>query len=94
MAAIKSDLAFVNPCCGGAYKSVWDRLSAQLFGAMPVGMNGEEGIPDIDIWKDGVTMLSDTEPFSFSVITDDSDTPKAGDIVLYKGKYYVIGAVE
>jgi len=94
MKAVDTDLTFVKNCCPpGYYRSVWDRLVDQLFGATPVGMGSEEQIPYVDIWKDGVVKTNDTEPYSFTIVTDDSDTPKAGDIVLYKGVYYVIGTV-
>ena len=74
------------------FRSVWDRLCQQLFGATPPGMDSEDQLPDIEIWKDGVVMTKDTYPYSFSVTSSDG-TPKPGDVVLYKGKYYVIGAV-
>lgn len=92
--AISSGLEYVKSCCPpGFYRSVWDRLCEQLFGAMPIGMNGFEQIPNVEIWKDGVVKTSDTEPYSFTIITDSTDDPKAGDMVLYKGVYYVIGEV-
>lgn len=95
MDAVCSSIDYVKSCCpSGVYKSVWDRLVEQLFGAMPVGMNGELQIPDVDVWKDGVARLNESEPFSFTVMTDEDDAPKPGDAVLYKGKYYIIGAVE
>lgn len=109
MSAVHSDLAFVsrpgiapgcgcNPGCQGSamvFRSVWDRLCQQLFGAMPPGMNSEDQLPDIKIWKDGVVMTKDTYPYSFSVMTESGEiSPKPNDVVLYKGKYYVIGAVD
>lgn len=107
MSAVHSDVAFVgrpggahdcgccNPCRGGAmvFRSVWDRLCQQLFGALPTGMNAEDQLPDIQIWKDGVVMTKDTYPYSFRVTSSDG-TPKPGDVVLYKGMYYVIGEVD
>lgn len=87
-----------NPGCQGSamvFRSVWDRLCQQLFGAIPPGMNSEDQLPDIEIWKDGVVMTKDTYPYSFSVMTESGEvTPKPNDVVLYKGKYYVIGAVD
>lgn len=106
MSAVHSDLAFVgNPggcgckpgCQGGGmvFRSVWDRLVQQLFGATPPGMDNEDQLPDIDIWKDGVVMTKDTYPYAFSVMTSDGEAlPKPGDVILYKNKYYVIGAVD
>ena len=77
------------------FRSVWDRLCQQLFGHMPIGMNSEEQLPDIEIWKDGVVMTKDTYPYSFLVMAEDGEViPKPADVVLYKGKYYVIGAVD
>lgn len=95
MKAVCSDLAYVKSCCPpGVYKSVWDRLCEQLFGLMPAGMNGEEEIPEIDVWKNGVALVSDADPFSFTITTDDDETPKTGDIVEYKGQFYIIGEVD
>ena len=108
MSAVHSDLAFVanpgaNRCgCGCGYnnspavfRSVWDRLCQQLFGAIPPGMDSETQLPDINIWKDGVVMTKDTYPYSFRVMTSGGEVvPKPCDVILYKGKYYVIGAVD
>ena len=108
MKAINSDLVFVgngvsNGCCcgdGGAvdqlvvFRSVWDRLCRQLFGAIPPGMDTDDQLPDIDIWKDGVALVDDSYPFTFVVASDGEETPKKADVIEYKGKYYVIGAVE
>lgn len=95
MGAINVDLAFVKKQCPpGIYKSVWDRLVEQIFGAMPVGMNGELQIPNVDIWSNGVSLVSSEDPYSFTVMTDETYTPKPGDVVLYKGVYYIIGNVE
>ena len=92
--AVYSDLAYVKSCCPkGVYKSVWDRLCEQLFGAMPAGMSGDESVPNIDIWKDGVALLNDSNPYSFTVVTEDTDTPKTGDIIEYKGQFYIIGTI-
>lgn len=92
--AVKSDLAYVKSCCPrGVYKSVWDRLCEQLFGAIPIGMNAEENLPNIDIWRNSVSLLSDTEPYSFTIVSEDTDTPKPGDIIEYKGRYFIIGEV-
>lgn len=107
MSAVHSDLAFVgrpggdagcgccNPCKGGAYvfRSVWDRLCQQLFGSVPMGMNPEDQLPSITIWKDDVVMVKDTYPYSFRV-TSASGSPKPGDVILYKGMYYVVGTVD
>ena len=81
-------------CTPGIFRSVWDRLAAQLFGKMPVDINGEAQIPNVDIWKDGVFRLTDTDPYSFTLVSEDGETPHPGDIILYKGQYYVIGEVE
>ena len=95
MKAVSSDLAFVQGCCpSSVYRSVWDRLCQQLFGAMPAGMIAEDQISNVDIWKDGVSLTVEGTPATFTIISDDDDTPKAGDVILYKGKYYIIGAVE
>lgn len=107
MSAVHSDLAFVgrpgghgcgcnNGCHGGAmvFRSVWDRLVQQLFGATPPGMDNEDALPDIDIWKDGIVLQGGDNPYTFTVISDEDKAPKPTDVILYKGKYYVIGAVD
>lgn len=107
MSAVHSDLAFVgrpvdkgcgcnNGCQGGAmvFRSVWDRLVQQLFGATPPGMDNEYTLPDINIWKGGVVMTEDENPYSFVVMSEADDAPKPADVIFYKGKYYVIGAVD
>ena len=76
------------------FRSVWDRLCQQLFDATPPGMDSEEQLPDIEIWKDGVVLVDDTYPYTFKVTSDGESSPKPSDVVLYKGKYYVIGEVE
>ena len=77
------------------YRSVWDRLCQQLFGSIPPGMDTEDILPDINIWKDGVTMQQDENGvYTFTVTTSGNTAPKPDDVVLYKGKYYIIGAVE
>jgi len=108
MKAINSDLVFVGNgvskgcCCGGGgagdqlvvFRSVWDRLCRQLFGAIPPGMDTDDQLPDVDIWKDGVAMVDDSYPYTFTVASDGEEIPKKADVIEYKGKYYVIGAVE
>ena len=87
-----------NPGCHGSamvFRSVWDRLCQQLFGATPPGMDSEDQLPDINIWKDGVVLVKDTYPYSFRVMTESGEViPKPADVILYKGKYYVIGEVD
>lgn len=108
MSAVHSDVGFVgrpgggsecgcqNACRGGArvFRSVWDLLCQQLFETMPVGMNAADQLPDITVWTEGVALEDDTYPYTFTVVTDGESSPKPSDVVLYKGKYYVIGEVE
>lgn len=102
MPAIQSGLSFVESTfpdgcgCGtpkAVFRSVWDRLVKQLFGAIPPGMTPQEQIPDIGIWDGGVVLMNDTVPYTFSVLSDGEERPKQGDIIVYKGQYYVIGVV-
>lgn len=94
MSAILSDICYVKPgCTPGYFRSVWDRLCEQLFGSIPIGMDASSQLPNIEIWKDGVVPDS-TNPQKFTVVTDNTEAPKASDVILYKGKYYIIGAVE
>jgi len=93
--AVCTGLGYVNNGCPpGVYRSVWELLSAQLFGAMPQGLLRENNFPDVEIWKDSVIRENNEEPYVFSVMTDGVSAPKKDDIILYKGKFYVIGAVE
>ncbi len=105
MKATCSDLMYVErggvmprPCqCSGptdTFRSVWDRLCRQLFGAMPPGIDPENQLPDIDIWKDGVALLNDSYPYTFAVATDGESIPKPDDVIEYKGMFYVIGQVD
>lgn len=100
MNATKSDLVFVGThgncacsCTPQVFRSVWDRLCRQLFGAMPPDMASEDQLPDIDIWKGGIMRQGGDYPYTFTVISDEEDAPKPADVILYKGKYFVIGAV-
>lgn len=95
--AVESDLSFVQHpgCCNPAvFRSVWDRLCEQLFGAMPAGMDAGSQLPNIEIWENGVSLENEASPFTFKVVSDGNDAPKASDIIKYKGKFYIIGAVE
>lgn len=96
MKAVSSDIDYVKSCCPpNVYRSVWDRLVKEIFGPMPIGMNGELQIPNIDVWEDGVERLNDSEPYSFTVTTEEGeDAPLPGDAILYKGVYYIIGEVD
>ena len=109
MPAVHSGLTFIQPvgganngcgcgCKGGGpsivFRSVWDRLVQQMFGVTPPGMDSEGQVPDVDVWEQGVVLQNDTDPYTFAVITDEEDAPVAGDVISYKGKYYIIGAVE
>lgn len=102
--AINSDLAYVQPaCCPNGvkpncctpmvFRTVWDRLVQQLFGALPLGMDTSNILPDVEIWKDGVIALSEEPPFSFKVVSSGDKVPKPTDVILYKKKYYIIGEV-
>ena len=105
--AVHSDLSFVqypnqgNCCCGNncvngvmIYRSVWDRLVQQLFGATPPDIDSEDQLPDITIWQEGVVLQSDENGnYSFTVTTSSGSAPKPDDVILYKGKYYVVGEV-
>ena len=39
-------------------------------------------------------MTEDENPYSFVVMSEADDAPKPADVIFYKGKYYVIGAVD
>lgn len=102
MDAINSDLVFVGnrnkscacSCSPQTFRSVWDRLCRQLFGAMPPDMASEDQLPNIDIWKDGVAMTDDSYPYTFVVTSDGEESPKPTDVIEYKGQYFVIGEVK
>lgn len=77
------------------FRSVWDRLCRQLFEAMPPEMDPKEQLPDIDVWRDGVSLVDDDSyPLVFAVASDGIAVPKKDDIIEYKGKFFVIGEVE
>lgn len=93
--AVCSEIGYVTPGNPpGLYHSVWELLNARLFGAMPPGLLAQDNLPNVDIWKDGVVRNNDSEPYSFTIVTSEEDVPKKDDVILYKGKYYVIGAVD
>lgn len=77
------------------FRSVWDRLCQQLFGSIPPGMDTEDILPDVAIWDEGITLQEEEGgEFSFTVTTSSEEPPKAQDVILYKGKYYIVGEVE
>lgn len=96
--AVCTDIQYVEPggCCRSrmVFRSVWDRLCQQLFGAIPPGMDTEDILPDITIWQEGV-ILQEKEggEFSFTVTTSSEEPPKAQDVILYKGIFYIVGEV-
>ena len=101
--SVSSGVTYVQGggCCynGGNpptyFRSVWDRLCQQLFGAIPPGTDSENILPDVEIWTNGVALVEeDNGSYSFAVTSAGDVAPKPYDIVLYKGKYYIIGAVE
>lgn len=76
------------------FRSVWDRLCQQLFGAIPPGMDTEDILPDITIWQEGVILQEEEGgEFSFTVTTSGEEAPKAQDVILYKGIFYIVGQV-
>jgi len=85
-----------NVCSNGVivFRSVWDRLIQQLFGATPLGIDSEDQLPDIKIWKDGVELVDDSYPYTFHVTTPDGEQPRPYDVIFYKGVYYIIGAFD
>ena len=96
--AVCTDIQYVEPggCCRSrmVFRSVWDRLCQQLFGAIPPGMDTEDILPDITIWQEGVILQEEEGGvFSFTVTTSGEEAPKAQDVILYKGIYYIIGQV-
>jgi len=100
--SVCTDLAYVeggSGCCKCGnppiiYRSVWDRLVQQMFGPIPPGMDTDDILPDITIWKDGVTLVSEAGgSYSFNVTTSDGTSPKPDDVILYEDKFYVIGDV-
>lgn len=101
--AVCSDLEFVERdkskggcCCGSmtVFRSVWDRLVRQLFGAIPPGMDTDDILPDITIWKEGVTLQSEVDgSYSFTVTTTDGSSPKPQDVIQYNDQFYIIGEV-
>jgi len=103
--SVCNDIAYIDYgngrgcCCNGGtpptiYRSVWDRLVQQMFGNIPLGLDSEDVLPSITIWEEGVTLVSDVNGvYSFNVTTSGGSSPKPDDVILYKGKYYVVGEV-
>lgn len=97
--AVCTDIQYVEPggCCRSrmVFRSVWDRLCQQLFGAIPPGMDTEDILPDITIWQEGVILQEEEGgEFSFTVTTSSEEPPKAQDVILYKGIFYIVGEVD
>ena len=98
--SVCTDTAFIQnfgPCgCKDrmVYRSVWDRLCQQLFGAMPPGMSPEDQLPDVEIFESGISLQGEENgEFSFTVTTS-GDAPKPFDVISYKGQFYIIGEVD
>ena len=95
MKAICAELSFIKPGCPPAvYRSLWDLLCKQLFDSFQIGLDTESTFPNVNIWKDGVALVSKDDTYTFIVADDAKEAPQASDIILYKGKYYIIGSVE
>ena len=101
--SVCNDMAYVQGggcrCNGGTppmvFRSVWDRLCQQIFGAIPPGMDTENQLPDIEIWDESVVLVSENNgEFTFTVTTSSGKVPKPTDVISYKGKFYVIGEVD
>lgn len=97
--AVCTDIQYVEPggCCRSrmVFRSVWDRLCQQLFGAIPPGMDTEDILPDVTIWEEGIVLQEEEGGEStFTVTTSSDEPPKPQDVILYKGKYYIVGEVE
>ncbi len=80
-------------CCSSYYRSVWDRLCQQLFGYIPAGMDTEEILRGLVIWKDGVERVGDGLPATFRVTATGERKPLATDIIYYREVFYNIGGV-
>lgn len=80
------------------YRSDKDRLCERLFGHVPLGMDADRQLPNIKVWKDGVSLEGDYPegykgPFTFTIEENDPADPKRPDVIMYEGKMYVIGEV-
>jgi len=93
MSAISTDLLFVKQGCPpGIYRSFWDLLCEQLFAQSTLGLYTEGVFPDVVIWNEGVELMDSTAP-SFKITTSAERTPRVSDIIFFKRKFYIIGAV-
>ena len=95
-----SSLAQVKKCCEskqGCFRTDETRLCDSLFKPIPPGLDPEDQIPSIRIWKDGVEMESAFDDgkneFTFTIEEEKEGDPKRPDVILYQGKFYVIGEV-
>ena len=61
--SVCSEVSYVGAggCCQSrtVFRSVWDRLCQQLFGAIPPGMDSVDQLPDVEIWSNGVALRSE-----------------------------------
>ena len=103
-AEVSTDLSSLVPvqcACDiqqGCFRTDETRLCDSLFTPVPPGLDPEDQIPSIRIWKDGVEMQSAFDDgkneFTFTIEEDDENAdPKVPDVILYNGQFYVIGEV-
>lgn len=83
------------------YRSDKDRLCQKLFEDVPLSIDSDTQLPNIETWTDGVEMVDEYEheegyngPYTFTIEEDEEADPKKSDVIFYKGRFYVIGKVE
>ena len=87
-------------CTPAVYHSDADLLCRKLFGEIPVGINAECQLPDVEIFKDGVSTEDEIKidgelhEYTFTIETESGREPRKSDVVMYDGRFYVIGKVE
>ena len=94
MKAVSTNLEYVRKrsCPPGLYHSLWEVLCSQLFEQH--GFDTDGVFPDLFIWSKDVSPVSMTYPYSFTISTSSSRTPRISDIIFFNRKVYIIGKVD
>ena len=79
--------------CGIVYRSVYDRLCQQLYGHIPPGMDTEDILRNVFVWRRNVELVVDEIPATFRLTDTGGRVPKTTDIIYYREQYYNIGGV-
>ena len=97
MKAIETDIAYVQTCTCPCttFHTYWELLCNQLFVQTAPEISEEETFDEVRVWHDAdIAMTVTTSPYTFTITIEVGETaPQASDVLLYAGKYYIVGAV-